>query len=200
MSLSTFPPDDAGPRQVRQYIVDHLMSKHDTTLEFAQKAADLWPLGRGRDFRKATMTVWENAVKAYSPIFGDAAAPYVLQSVREDCWNNWRASPLGIMNLRAIIACFTLSVLFFIWTRTSARFAKDPIPYIFRNTCWPIGPPLLICAYLEHGHSTGLPVFFWIVGFFGTFMAISATAVLIADGEKPRFDENAEEKLKGKPS
>ncbi|KAJ5093743.1 hypothetical protein N7456_009604 [Penicillium angulare] len=202
MSLSTFPPDDAGPRQVRRYIVDHLMSKHDSSLEFAQKTADLWRLGRGWDFRKATLDKFDDAVKTYSTIFGNAAAPFVLRSVREDCWNDWRASTLGIISLRTAIACFTISVLLFFWTCTSGRFAKTRIIYMFRNACWPIGPPILICAYLEHGRSPSYPVLLWLIGFYGTFAAFFSTVIIIANDDylNPRSDEKAQEISKEKPS
>jgi hypothetical protein len=164
------PPDDAGPRQIRQYLVDHFMSKHDTTLEFAQKTADLWQLGRGSDFRLITMYSTEVAMKKYTVIFGDAVAPYLLRSVREDCWNQWRASTLGTISLWTIITCITISFVCGIWTLRSDRFAK--VAYAFKNSCLPIGPPILICAYLEHGHSPAFPVLCWLLGIYGTFAEV----------------------------
>lgn len=179
--LSLPTTDDAGPRQVRQYLVDHLMSKHDTSLEFAKNTADLWHLGRGVDFRKATVAAYIEAGKKYDAIFGHNITPYLLRSVREDCYNQWRASSLGTRSFWTIIACVTISFLLFLWTFSQARFAKNPILYLFRNACWPIGPPILVCAYLETGHSFVFPILLWLLGIYGTLAGLLSTIFVLAD-------------------
>jgi hypothetical protein len=59
-----FPPASAGPNAVRAYISDVLITKHDTTSDFAQEAASHSQLGRPNDLHHAS-------AKYFRGVFGD---------------------------------------------------------------------------------------------------------------------------------
>jgi hypothetical protein len=90
------PFQGAGPNQVRAYLADLLIHKHDASSESAKSIADLWQLGRGRDLRQANITNFIN-------IFGEPAGLYLYRSVREDFQAEWRASILGIINFGLLL-------------------------------------------------------------------------------------------------
>ena len=47
------PPIPAAPSQVREYIAEILISKHDVDPSGANEVANLWTLGRSSDLRQA---------------------------------------------------------------------------------------------------------------------------------------------------
>jgi len=90
--MCTFPVPTAGPREVREYLANILVTRHDATRAFAEETASLWDLGRGIDLRHASK-------RDFIRIFGDKVGPYLFHTVREDILEQWRGSAVGI-------ACF----------------------------------------------------------------------------------------------
>lgn len=164
MSLPAFPPDEAGPRQIRQYLINHLITKHDTTPEFADHVASLWQLGRGVDFRETVIKT-----DRFSRIFGKTVGPALQRSVQEECWNQWRASQLGTLSWWLMIISLITAILVFI--RTARRPSMKLID-VFCFTCWPLGPSVILCGVLEYGYSLAYPVYCLILGFFATGLGL----------------------------
>ncbi|KAJ5537304.1 hypothetical protein N7513_010490 [Penicillium frequentans] len=181
MSLPTFPPDDAGPRQVRQYLVNHLITKHDTTAEFADRIASLWQLGRGVDFRETAIRTHR-----FSKIFGATVGPALQRSVQEECWNQWRTSQLGTLSWWLMIISIVMAVL------VSIRTARQPsmkVIDVLIWTCWTLGPPIFLCGVLEYGYSLAYPIYCLILG-------VTATAVGFCSWMIRFYDEKEELKHK----
>jgi hypothetical protein len=83
--MAQLPLWGAGPNQVRAYLADLLIYKHDASSESAKSISDLWQLGQGRDLRQANMT-------NFIDIFGEPAGRYLYRTVTEDFQVEWRAS------------------------------------------------------------------------------------------------------------
>ncbi|KAJ5650479.1 uncharacterized protein N7484_004202 [Penicillium longicatenatum] len=177
MSLSNFPPDDAGPRQIRQYLTNHLMTKHDTTTEFAEQIASLWQIGRGVDFRQTSINI-----HSFSKIFGETVSPALQRSVHDECWNQWRASQLGTLSLWLMIISLITAALVFVRTARQPSMQWDDV---LRRTCWPLGPPVLLCGALEYGYSLLYPVYCFTMGSIATLCGLTLWAFRFYD-EKER--------------
>lgn len=85
------PLAEAGPKQVRTYLGNLLIYKHDVAPGPARSTAELWQLGRGYDLREANRT-------DFTHIFGEPDGRYLYRSVAEDLYAEWRASTAGILN------------------------------------------------------------------------------------------------------
>lgn len=82
------PLAEAGPKQVRTYLGNLLIYKHDVAPGPARSTAELWQLGRGYDLREANRT-------DFTHIFGEPDGRYLYRSVAEDLYAEWRALPRG---------------------------------------------------------------------------------------------------------
>lgn len=87
---SKLPARLAGPQEIRDYIFQVIVSKHDALPDFASKIASHWQLGRGSDFRDAQSDEFEK-------IFGVNPGLCIFRSVREDEDNGWYESPKASM-------------------------------------------------------------------------------------------------------
>lgn len=133
-------PQDGRPKQVRAYLAEVLIEKHDVAPEDAHSTADLWKLGRGSD-------LYNCSKQDFAQIFGKDVGPFLYTSVGEDKYADWRASRSGIINYWAIVlACgasviFLRQVCYFEWNAQAKK-----------NTgCASLacGLPLMICGIRE---------------------------------------------------
>ena len=109
--MLSFPPADAGPKQVRAYVVQLLTTQHDADLDFAETTADLWKLGRGVDFRSAANIGTD---LRFRHVFGDSVGPFLYNTAREAFIADYRCSSLGIITSWAVNATFVIGLLFVI--------------------------------------------------------------------------------------
>lgn len=142
-SMSPFPHPDAGPAQVRAYLVDILVFYHDASVEFAQQTADLWHLGRGVDLRQAALSSTHDT---FADVFGDAVGPFLHNSVREQFLLDWRTSMPGILVYWGLIGLPLLGALLLIraWYQPNIR----PRIRTLYQAGWLLGPPLWACGCL----------------------------------------------------
>lgn len=165
--MASFPPPNAGPSQIRDYLVQILTLKHDTTTDFAQQIADLWQLGRGVDFRQATL---DSTDEAFRRVFGDATGPFLYQSAREDCIAQWRASPAGTLNHWALVGFPVLGV--FLLIRAWRQPSEDRVQRALGDAFWAFGPPLLISGFFEINYSAAVSGVAMGFGLFATMLAV----------------------------
>lgn len=85
------PPGSAGPNEVRAYITQILISKHDAALDVAQQIANQWQFGRPNDLRRAGM-------KLFNQVFGTEVGTSLFRTVQEDIEAEWRGSTAGLVN------------------------------------------------------------------------------------------------------
>ncbi|KAJ5173333.1 hypothetical protein N7492_005926 [Penicillium capsulatum] len=147
--MPSFPPPDAGPAQVRAYLVDVLLLYHDTSLEFAQQIADLWHLGRGVDLRQAASL---HAKDTFTHIFGDAVGPFLERSVREQLVLDWRTSMPGVLVYWGLIGLPVLGVLLLL--RAWKQPTSDKMGAALGPVFWALGPPLCLCGILGHNYTS----------------------------------------------
>lgn len=83
-------PGSAGPSDVRAYITDILISKHDAALGVAQQIANQWQLGRPNDLRHA-------GVNIFREVCGKVGT-FLYRTVQEDMQAEWHASTAGFVN------------------------------------------------------------------------------------------------------
>ncbi|KAJ5594939.1 uncharacterized protein N7459_001147 [Penicillium hispanicum] len=168
--MASFPPPNAGPSQIRDYLVRILTLKHDTTTNLAQQIADLWQLGRGVDFRQATLDYTD---ESFRRVFGDATGPFLYQSAREDCIAQWRASTAGTLNRWALVGFPVLGVFLFIraWHQPSGDRAQRALG----DAWWALGPPLLISGFFEVDYSAVVSGVAMGIGLFATMCAVACS-------------------------
>lgn len=80
-----FPPKTATPNDVRKYVERTLITKHDTTQAFATEVAGRWGIGRGADFRNASLM-------RFNKTFGEEVGPYLHRTIREHEMDEWEAT------------------------------------------------------------------------------------------------------------
>lgn len=90
-TIPQLPPRSAGPNAVRAYLTQILISKHDTTSEFAHKTANLWHLGRGAELR-------DSPPKVFRKLFGDYTGWVIYRIVYEDKLQEWKGSVVGLIS------------------------------------------------------------------------------------------------------
>lgn len=141
--MAPFPQPDAGPAQVRAYLVDILVFHHDASAESAQQIADLWHLGRGVDLRQAALSFTHDT---FADIFGGAVGPFLYNSVREQFLLEWRTSMPGSLVYWSLIGLPLLGALLLIraWSQPNRR---QRVRTLYQAG-WVLGPPLWICGCL----------------------------------------------------
>lgn len=82
------PNRSASPEEVRIYITQALISKHNASHEFAEETARLWRLGRGSELHDAELGYFQQ-------LFGVEAGLLIFRSVCEDRQDAWARSPIG---------------------------------------------------------------------------------------------------------
>ncbi|KAJ6780644.1 hypothetical protein PWT90_01740 [Aphanocladium album] len=73
-SIVVLPGRGASVTEVREYIIKTLVEKHNTTLEYAQRTALKWHLGKGWVLR-------DLPTRRFSEIFGDDIGPHLASDV-----------------------------------------------------------------------------------------------------------------------
>lgn len=84
------PSPSAGPSEVRAYIKQALISKQETTAEFAEETAQRWRVGRGSELRRAKSSLLET-------LFGSDVGQCLFQAIREDEIDDWKHSLIGVL-------------------------------------------------------------------------------------------------------
>lgn len=84
------PDRSAGPKRVREYLTETLISNHDIPPDRAEKLALRWEHGRGSDMRHAKASLFEH-------LFGTSLGQYLLNSVHKDEHLEWRRSAAGVL-------------------------------------------------------------------------------------------------------
>ncbi|KAJ5976496.1 hypothetical protein N7481_010203 [Penicillium waksmanii] len=163
--MAQLPLWGAGPNQVRAYLADLLIYKHDASSQSAKSISDLWQLGQGHDLRQANMT-------NFIDIFGEPAGRYLYRTVTEDFQVEWRASTLGMISFwTSSIAC--VAAVFFVIRAACVR--SDVQVNRSLSLAAFCGPVMLIIGILEclHWGSTFYSIMTW-VGFLMTPLAVVA--------------------------
>lgn len=83
-------PQQPNPNAVRAYIRSTLITRLDTTSEFADEVAGKWHLGRSDDLYQAPY-------KSYVKIFGQEAGSVLFNTVNEDILEDWWNSYWGLL-------------------------------------------------------------------------------------------------------
>lgn len=91
------PPERASASQVRAYLRNTLICKHELPPEEAEHLASLWPPAGGKHLRKM-------ARRGLQQLFGKMG-DYILESIQEDLEEEWRDSLVG----RVVSGMFFLS-------------------------------------------------------------------------------------------
>ena len=200
MSLSTFPPDDAGPRLIRQYLYDHLISKHDTSPNVAKEISDKWQIGRGIDFREIVAQK-HTVPDRFLGVFGSGIGPFLRRSVQEDLMELWYASSTGILFKRMIFATAIIVPLLFIWESTRS-FRKYPLLTAAAKAGGLFGLSMTICTLLSWNYTTRLAILCLILMVVGLSVSLfSMLTMNIYDSDEKRAQKKAnqatEEKGKG---
>lgn len=166
------PFPKAGPRQVRSYLADLLVRKHDVSSESAQSIADRWQLGLGRDLRQASR-------EEFIEVFGRPVGPYLFHSVEDDLYAEWRASSSGIINYWALgIAC--VAAIFFLvracYSRTNVQAWQNLTYALF------CGPIIMVGGIREWMvRLSVIPILLSCVGGLTTFFTFCRVAELIGN-------------------
>ncbi|KAJ3491220.1 hypothetical protein NLG97_g5629 [Lecanicillium saksenae] len=116
------PHGSASVSELREFFIQTLVEKHNTTLEYAQRTALKWHLGKGWIFRSLPL-------KRFSEIFSDDIGPHLACAVSgalsreskvqsDNIWADWMKTT-GPRNFRnagqiGLISCF----LFYFFTRS----------------------------------------------------------------------------------
>lgn len=158
---TSFPPAHAGPKQVRAYVAQLLISRHDSDVDFAKRTADLWQLGRGVDFRSAARLVTD---KQFRDTFGDTVGPFLYGSVREEFVAEYRASMIGTLSSWTMTITPVIAVLLLI--RAARQPSQERVIKALLQTGVAVGPSLLVCAIIERTYlsSTAPGVVLFVVG------------------------------------
>ncbi|KAJ5105765.1 hypothetical protein NUU61_003112 [Penicillium alfredii] len=184
--MPLFPPADAGPNQVREYLTQILILKHDIYKDEAKATANLWQIGRGVDLAKATEA-------SFSRLFGEAVGPFLYTSVHEDVVADWRASTAGQINLCVLYAIPVIGTLFLI--RAYRQTSTERTVMAMGEACWAFGPLLLVCEALEPSHPYK-PVLLGI-GFWPSIFFVLALCLRIANmwQEKNESAQDGQDKI-----
>jgi hypothetical protein len=157
--MAGLPCADAGPSQVRAYLVNILVHKYEASSEFAQTIADLWQLGRGSDLRHANG-------REFNQIFGKPVGRYLHETVIDDLYAEWRTSSSGITNLWAMVIAGVTAVFFLVqaYYSRSATQARKKVAFA-SLLC---GPILVISGSREVMRFDSSVVLVVMAGFFLT--------------------------------
>lgn len=84
--MKAVAPDRAAtPKQVRAYLTQALIAKHDVPPDQAKELASRWEYGRGSDLHNAR-------VPFLKEILGDSLGPYFMGTLQDDLFREWRQS------------------------------------------------------------------------------------------------------------
>ena len=155
------PSPQARPREVRAYLANILIQKHDVNPEAAESMIDRWQLGRGRDLRQANSIDFVN-------LFGKQVGWYLYRSFQEDLNAEWRSSTSGIITYYALrISCVTP---FFFLAR--ARYSLPDRQQAEDNLLYALfcGPIIMIASIRELNHNAEFSYF--MLSFVGIIMTL----------------------------
>lgn len=167
--MPTYPPQDAGPTAVRDYILSVLTNTLELSQIDAQPVANMWEFGRERHLSAFSEGDFSN-------LFGRKIGPYLYECIADDMTNAWRASIAGKINLLVIIGIpvTILLIIAYQWLlpvthkpprETPTEGASSKQTSKPHNTMaiesdelfiWSSGPILLFCRSLEKAHRTSL--------------------------------------------
>jgi hypothetical protein len=172
--MLSFPPPEAGPKQVRAYVVQLLTTRHDVDLDFAQSTADLWKLGRGVDFRSAAKT---NSALSFMNVFGDSVGPFLHRTAREEFIADYRGSFTGTATSWALNATLVLGLLLVI--RTISQPSSEKKTKAFFEACLIAGMSAFIVGVIDFCHIiTGVALAWGFWGFCGIMVGGSSLIIL----------------------
>lgn len=160
------PSPKTGPNQVRAYLADLLVRRHDVNPESAQSTADRWQLGLGRDLRNA------NEVD-FIRIFGKPVGPYLYRSVDDDLYAEWRVSISGIFNYWALRIACVATIFFAAHARYSQTTREAEQNWKCAAFC---GPIIMIGAIRECMHNANF--IFILLSVLGGIMTFFAFIIL----------------------
>ncbi len=87
----TFPDRSATPKQVREYLMQTLIANHDVPASQARELSLRWEYGRGSDLRDANVSLMDE-------LFGASLGRYLLNSVHDDEYREWRQSTAAVVD------------------------------------------------------------------------------------------------------
>ena len=88
--MARIPNRSATHEEVRIYIAQTLISKHNAGHDFAEDTARSWRLGRGSELHDAKLEYFQE-------IFGVDAGLCLFQNVCEDRDDAWKQSGIGVI-------------------------------------------------------------------------------------------------------
>lgn len=88
--MTRIPNRSATPEEVRIYIAQTLISKHNAGDDFAEYTARSWRLGRGSELHDVKLEYFQE-------IFGVEVGLCLFQSVSEDRDDAWKQSVVGVI-------------------------------------------------------------------------------------------------------
>jgi hypothetical protein len=146
---TSFPSRYATPSQVRAYLIDVLVKKHDSSLADAESIVQSWTYGRGYDLLQASEYTFET-------FFGNVGSA-LYQSVTEDIIFDWRSSLLGSLNILMLFCLPVVAIilLFRLYRHTrTASFKTGSLP--LERLLWVSGPIVIYCTAQEMAHRSEL--------------------------------------------
>lgn len=163
------PSSKAKPKQVRAYLANILIHKHDVSPEAAEIMVNRWQLGLGRDLRQAT----END---FVKLFGKTVGLYLYRSVEDDLYAAWRSSTEGTINYYALGTACVAAIFFLACARCSFPDRQQVAKYM--RCALFCGPIILIGSVREVAHWNN--AFFIALLLVGGLMTIFAFIFLVA--------------------
>jgi hypothetical protein len=147
--MATYPSKHDGPSQIRTYLANVLIMKHNVSATYAKSTVSRWSHGREQHLRELSR-------EDFQRFFGNIGF-YLYDSVSEDTATAWHSTPAGALNLllmcgMPILAIILLSRLYRHTQRASFRSGSLP----FERLLWVSGPILLICNAQEAAHHSKL--------------------------------------------
>lgn len=82
-TILPFPDKSASPNQIRSFLAQLLVTKHDMSADEAQAVAESWKMGRGSHFLEANYDTFKR-------VFGEAIGPYLYRTVWDMDDELWR--------------------------------------------------------------------------------------------------------------
>lgn len=147
--MATYPSKHDGPSQIRTYLMNVLILRHDLSPADANSVASSWRFGREHDLREASQKKFQN-------IFGDIGF-YLYNSVSEDMASAWHSTHAGALNLLLLygMPILAMILLFRLYLHTQRASLASGTLHLER-LLWVSGPILLICNAQEAAHHTKL--------------------------------------------
>lgn len=147
--MATYPSKHDGPSQIRTYLVNVLIMKHDVLPAYAKSVATRWSYGREQHLRELSR-------EDFQRFFGNIGY-YLYDSVSEDMASAWHSTPAGALNLLLMCGMPILAIiLLFRLYRHAQRASVLSGSLPFERLLWVSGPILLICNAQEAAHHSKL--------------------------------------------